>query len=187
MAYDNFSILKIYLAPGVPDTAVLTLSDDVASIKVSNELSYQSSPTRSNDMTLRNDEEAFYVPTVEVTFAYLTPEIYSVLMQVGNSKGFFVSYYDYELGEEVFRAVYMSERSLSKLHNSVVFSGGEAQARLEGEVGVTVKMVSRYGYAYTKSGDANCTSGNKYHMYQLHLHKTYANYNPTNEEAPNYV
>lgn len=177
MAYEEIDALTVKVNPS---DAGLDMADFLSNVKTSNELSYQSSPSRSSDMTLRNDEEAFYVPTIEITLGYLTPEIYSEFLQIVNSKGFFVSYFDQELGETVFRAVYMSEKSLERLHTS-------AGASLDGLVGVEVKMVSRYGYPYTKASDGNCNKAGKYHMYQLHAHRTPSDYNPTGEEAPNYV
>lgn len=137
------------------------LGEMLSDVQSKNELSYQASPTRSTDMTLNNDEVAFYVPTVTVKFAYVDANDFAKLMQVVNSKGFFARYWDFELAEEVVRRMYVSERSLEKLYVQ--------RAYLEGLVGVSLTMVSKYGYAYTLESDENYKEDNKFHYYQLHF------------------
>lgn len=130
-----------------------------------NELTYAKSPQRSLDMTLHNAENAFYVPTVTFTFNYISLQEYQKLLQLINSKGFFVRYYDFELGEKVQRRMYASSNSISDLyHNSV---------NLVALLGMQLTFVSIFGYEYLKSpkegGDPLLWNDtNKYHYYYLH-------------------
>lgn len=161
MAFYDFNL---YLGSPVGATPI-ELNEYVSNVVSKNELSYNASPTRSNDMTLYNDQEAYYVPTVEFTLSDVPQSTFGKLMQIVNSRGFIVEYYDQELGEMVFRSMYATDQSIDALlHTGVT---------LDGFNGVKVKFVSRYGYPYTPRLDTDhCTEGNKYHMYQLHAHKT---------------
>lgn len=174
---DEVNIFNIYQAQDEPP---LSYNSMVSDVSTSNELSYQASPTRANNMTLHNDEEAFYVPTVKFTLAYMTPESFATFMQIVNSKGFIVQYFDYELGEVVYRAMYVTEKSLERLHT-------DANAILLGVVHPTITMVSVYGYPYTKASDPNFNEDNKYHYYQLHLHITQDNISPDGTEVLPYA
>lgn len=178
--YADFSILDIWL--GSPSGAsTLALNDEISEFMSKNELSYNASPTRYNDMTLRNDQEAFYVPTIEFKLAVMDATKVSTLMQVINSKGFVVRYFDLELGEIVYRSMYATEFTISEILRTA--------ARVEGGL-VSCKFVSRYGYPYTPRSDTDhCTPENKYHMYQLHNFSTSSNYIPTTvtEEDESYV
>jgi hypothetical protein len=130
-----------------------------------NVLAYQKEPSRSSDFTVKNDDiEASYIPTVSFTFALVTPNEFAWLMQIINSKGFFVEYYDYELQETVTRRMYMTESSLEQLYNY--------GTTYKGIVGFTATFVSKFGYVYTTESDANYTLANKYHYAQLHIQKT---------------
>lgn len=179
MAYSGISILDIH--PNASAAAAIMLDDEISTISTRNELSYNASPGRTNNMQLHNGQEAYYVPTVEFSFKYLTAERYSLFMQMVNSKGFVAKYFDTELGEAVYRSMYMSETSLEQLYG---FGGN-----LEALIGVKLKMVSRYGYPYTPySSDATVFNAtNKYHMYQLHLYKGIGDHNPSGEADPDYV
>lgn len=156
----------------------MELGNLLSNIKTSNELSYQSSPMRTNNMTLHNDEEAFYVPTVEITIAYMGNSDYATFMQLVNSKGIMVYYFDFELNEYVWRAMYVSEKSLDQLHAI----GGNG----EGLVGVKVTFVSRWGYPYVPSSNVNCQAANKYHMYNLYRLKNLGD-DPSGEGYPSYA
>lgn len=153
--------LRIWDKPNAQQLA-FDISDNVANVVSKNELSYNASPTRSNDMMLHNDQEAYYVPTVEFTLNDLEPEKFRTLMQIINSRGFIVQYYDTELGVLVFRSVYATEQSVEAL----LHTGGN----LDGFNGVKVKFVSRYGYPYTPRNSDNYSGNNKYHMYELYAH-----------------
>lgn len=181
MAYSDFTGLSIF--GSVPQSSSqepdLELGDFVSELTTRNELSYNQSPTRANNMTLSNDEEAFYVPTITFKFGYLGMKTYEKLMQLINSKGFVVRYFDQELGEYVYRAMYASENSLESLYTIV--------GKLDGLLGVSIKFVSRYGYPYVGRTDSNYSSTNKYHMAQLHLCKGYNSFVPSGEAYPNYV
>lgn len=170
--YDNFIAMDIWAGstPTGGSGPTLILSGVISNVVTKNELSYNSSPGRSNDMTLSNDQEAFYVPTVEFTLVDVPPDSFFKLMQILNSKGFLVHYFDQELGEDVYRSVYATEQSIDALlHSGIV---------LDGFNGVKVKFVSRYGYPYTPRSDSNYNEANKYHMYQLHAHKSATDFLP---------
>jgi len=181
MAHSDFISLGIF--GGMPDSAsqdpALDLGEYVSEMTTRNELSYNQSPTRMNNMTLYNDEEAFYVPTITFKLGYLGVSAYEKLMQLINSKGFVVKYFDQELGEYVYRAMYVTDNSLEALYVNV--------GNLDGLLGVSIKFVSRYGYAYVACNNENYMLSNKYHMAQLHLCKDYNTFVPTGEEYPNYV
>lgn len=142
-------------------------SDMYSHFVANNVLSYVKEPTRLSDFTLKNDDiEAAYVPTVKFTFGFLTPTNFAWIMQIINSKGFFVEYYDYELQLWVKRRMYMSEHDIADLyHYAQTYSG---------IIGFTATFVSKYGYAYTADSDANYTEANKYHYYQLKVYQTEA-------------
>lgn len=173
----DITTFDIYLTPTTQDPT-MQLGEMLSNVATANELSYQSSPTRTNDMTLFNDEDAFYVPTVEITLGYLGANDYAKLMQVVNSKGLIVYYFDVELNEYVYRAVYVSEKSLERLHAV----GGD----LSGLVGTKVKFVSRWGYPYVTSNDPNCLEENKFHMYNLHRLKGKTD-DPSGRGYPDYA
>lgn len=166
MAFYDFNV---WLG-AVNGSPTIVLGDMVSNVVSKNELSYNASPTRSNDMTLVNDQEAYYVPTVEFTLNDVSPSDFCKLMQVVNSRGFVAQYYDQELGELVYRSMYATDQSIDALLHT--------GASLEGVNGVKVKFVSRYGYPYTPRSSANCTLANKYHMYELHAHASSSNFLP---------
>lgn len=159
---------------------VHVFSDKASNVVTRNELSYNASPTRSNDMTLHNDEEAFYVPTIEVTLAYLSVEECADLMQIANSKGFIVQYIDQELMTQVFRHMYMTEQSIENL---VMAMNGAA----DGVTQVKVKMVSRYGYPYTPTSDPDFGRSTRYHYRQLYIHRSWNDMLPDGAEEADYV
>lgn len=149
-----------------PAGAWFDLSQMYSSYTTQNNLTYVKSPSRTNDLTLNNSETAKYVPTVTFTFNYISTEEYRKLIQLINSKGFFVKYYDYELGMNVQRRMYCSEQSISNLYNH--------QLDLVGLLGVKITFVSVFGYDYyyapvTGETDANWTAENCYHYYNLKL------------------
>lgn len=178
--YENTDMLNLWI--GSPTNgSPFVLYYYVSNVVTKNELSYNASPTRANDMSLVNDQEAYYVPTVEFTLNDVSRDTFASLMQIINSRGFVVEYYDQELGEIVYRSMYATDQSIDQLlHN-----GGT----LLGLNGVKVKFVSRYGYPYTPRSSANCTYQNKYHMYELHAHKSSTDFLPMSHtlEEENYV
>lgn len=104
-----------------------------------NNLVYATEPSRLNDFSIYNEDiESSYIPEFQVTFDYMTKELYAWLMQQVNTKGFTVEYYDYELLQDVKRKMYMSNSALSKFHNV----GTNLKALLD----VEMTFVSKYGY-----------------------------------------
>lgn len=132
-----------------------------------NELTYAKSPQRTKNFTIHNAEEARYIPTVSFTFNYISREEYQKLMQILNGKGFFVRYYDFELGMTVQRRMYMSGNSIQELYNHSI--------NLVGLLGYEITFVSVFGYEYLDAPNANSTQEerdlwseeNKYHYYYL--------------------
>lgn len=178
----NIETVTIYATYPVDDAKKLDLDDHVSKVITRNELSYNASPSRSNDMTLRNDEEAFYVPTIEFEINYLTPDLYAKLMQFANSKGFIARYMDQEMQEPVHRSMYMTEQSIDNL----IYGMSSA---VDGVTSVKVKMVSKYGYPYVMASDsANFNEATKYHYGQLHAHRGPTDFRPDGvEEQESYV
>lgn len=132
-----------------------------------NELTYVKSPQRTMNFTIHNVEDARYIPTVSFTFNYISKEEFQKLIQILNGKGFFVKYYDYELGMTVQRRMYMSSNSVAELHNR--------STNLVALLGVEVTFVSVFGYEYLPAPNSNSTpeeralwsEANKYHYYYL--------------------
>ena len=118
-----------------------------------NTFQYVSDPTRSDDFELQNEDiTTGYVPEVSFTFKAINEEVYRTFIQIVNTKGFFVSYYDYELGVDVIRKVYMSQNDLQRVQfappNSKMSDGTISQlGYIQRLIGLTVTFVSKYGYA----------------------------------------
>ena len=118
-----------------------------------NVLQYVSEPNRSDDFELQNDDiTTGLVPEVSFTFKAINEEVYRTFIQIVNSKGFFVAYYDYELGVDVIRKVYMSESDLQRVQfappNSKMPDGTVSQLGfIQRLIGLSVTFVSKYGYA----------------------------------------
>jgi hypothetical protein len=89
--------------------------------KPKNILTYMKSPERTGDATLQNmSVKAFYIPQVEFTFNVMTPVEYSNIIQILNTRGFVVRYYDTELLTHVVRCMYMSESDIGSLLASAI-------------------------------------------------------------------
>lgn len=118
-----------------------------------NSLQYVTEPYRSDDFELQNEDiTTGLVPEVSFTFNAINEEVYRTFIQIVNSKGFFVAYYDYELGVDVIRKVYMSEKDLQRVQfappNSKMQDGTISQlGYIQRLIGLTVTFVSKYGYA----------------------------------------
>lgn len=118
-----------------------------------NSLQYVAEPYRSDDFELQNEDiNTGLVPEVSFTFNAINEEVYRTFIQIVNSKGFFVAYYDYELGVDVIRKVYMSEKDLQRVQfappNSKMQDGTISQlGYIQRLIGLTVTFVSKYGYA----------------------------------------
>lgn len=117
-----------------------------SSYTCSNSLQYATEPSRDNEFDLENDDiQAKYVPTVEYTLNAINEEVFRAFIQITNTKGFFVKYYDFELGVDVIRKMYMSEESISKLQykapNENDTIGGIARL-----IGLSFTFVSKYSY-----------------------------------------
>lgn len=118
-----------------------------------NSLQYVTEPYRSDDLELKNEDiTTGLVPEVSFTFKAINEEVYRTFIQIVNSKGFFVSYYDYELGVDVIRKVYMSENDLQRVQfappNSKMADGTVSQLGfIQRLIGLSVTFVSKYGYA----------------------------------------
>lgn len=107
--------------------------------KCKNVLTYVTEPTRTRDFSLQNDEvDAGYVPQFEGKLGYLTLAQFSKLIQGINTKGFYFSYYDYELMKVVKRKMYCTSSDLNQIYNYGL--------NLKGLVGVTITFVGKYGY-----------------------------------------
>lgn len=104
-----------------------------------NKLTYTVEPSRVLDGTLINDNiDAFYVPTVSFEFSSMTPQEYSNLIQILNTKGFIVEYLDYEIMATVRRKMYISEYDLKR-----ILCFGE---NITNMLNVSFKMVSKFSY-----------------------------------------
>lgn len=118
-----------------------------------NSLQYVTEPYRSDDFELQNEDiTTGLVPEVSFTFKAINEEVYRTFIQIVNSKGFFVSYYDYELGVDVIRKVYMSENDLQRVQfappNSKMADGTVSELGfIQRLIGLSVTFVSKYGYA----------------------------------------
>ena len=118
-----------------------------------NSLQYVTEPYRSDDLELKNEDiTTGLVPEVSFTFKAINEEVYRTFIQIVNSKGFFVSYYDYELGVDVIRKVYMSENDLQRVQfappNSKMADGTVSELGfIQRLIGLSVTFVSKYGYA----------------------------------------
>ena len=83
-----------------------------------NSLQYATSPYRDSSFEMRNDETvvtAKYVPEVSFTFYAMNEEIYQQFIQLTNTRGFYVRYYDFEIGLDVIRYMYMTEQSRDQI------------------------------------------------------------------------
>ena len=122
-----------------------------------NSLQYVAEPYRSDDFELQNEDiNTGLVPEVSFTFNAINEEVYRTFIQIVNSKGFFVAYYDYELGVDVIRKVYMSEKDLQRVQfaspGSKMQDGTTSQlGYIQRLIGLTVTFVSKYGYADYKA------------------------------------
>ena len=104
-----------------------------------NKLTYAEEPYRDLDGNLHNKEIAtFYIPTATFTFSYVNIDVYRKIIQSLNVQSFTVEYYDYEIDEYVIRDMYMTDKSLSNLHNI-----GE---NLIGAIDLKLTFVSRLAY-----------------------------------------
>ena len=118
-----------------------------------NSLQYVTEPYRSDDLELKNEDiTTGLVPEVSFTFKAINEEVYRTFIQIVNSKGFFVAYYDYELGVDVIRKVYMSENDLQRVQfappNSKMSDGTVSELGfIQRLIGLSVTFVSKYGYA----------------------------------------
>lgn len=105
-----------------------------------NQLNYVTEPSRDIQGTLHNDDiETFYIPTATFNISYINADVFSKLIQIINSKGFYIEYYDYEIMEDVIRQVYMTTKSLEKIHN--------IGKNLKGFINLELTFVSKVGYA----------------------------------------
>lgn len=110
-----------------------------SSLTSSNELSYVSSPTRDNSMTLVNEGIGYaYIPKINCKLGYITKEQYSKFIQQINKPKFSVQYYDVELRKNVIRQMYCTSYSLGTLYHR----GPD----LKGLVGTDIEFVCYYGY-----------------------------------------
>lgn len=83
-----------------------------------NSLQYATSPYRDSAMEMRNDETvvtARYVPEVSFTFYAMNEDVYQQFIQLTNTRGFYVRYYDFEIGLDVIRYMYMTDQSRDQI------------------------------------------------------------------------
>ena len=117
-----------------------------------NTFQYISEPLRNDEFELQNEDIVTgYVPEVNFTFNAINEDIYRAFIQIVNTTGFFISYYDYEIGVNVIRKVYMSEKDLQRVQiappNSEMEGGGiSAYGYIARLIGLNVTFVSKYGY-----------------------------------------
>lgn len=110
-----------------------------SSYSCENVLTYTESPERDLSGNIRNDDiETFYVPKATFQLSYVNTSVYRLLMELLNQKSFTVKYYDYQLGKNVIRDMYMTESSLNSLH----IIGAE----IKGFINLTLSFVSRKSY-----------------------------------------
>lgn len=114
-------------------------SDIFTDFTIKNVLTDVAEVPRTADGTL-NDEatDYFYVPQCEFMFGILTPEQYSEVVQIINTRGFIVELYDYELGMRVRRKMRMTTRDLPKM-----LAKGNKLKYLQN---TKFTMVSKFGY-----------------------------------------
>lgn len=147
----------------------VSITKMVSNYQAKNVLTYVTEPSRTLDFTLENQSiEASYVPTVELTFNYISPSDYALLIQLVNSKGFFAEYYDYEISAWVKRRMYMTDSSLERLRNT---GRNFSNTTGDGVVGVKVTFVSTFGYAYCPTTDARWTANNRYHYANVYINR----------------
>lgn len=117
-----------------------------SSYTCSNSLQYATEPSRDNDFDLENDDiQAKYVPTVEYTLNAINEEVFRAFIQITNTKGFFVKYYDFELGVDVIRKMYMTDESVSKLQYKAP-NGNDTLGGIARLIGLSFTFVSKYAY-----------------------------------------
>lgn len=110
-----------------------------SSLITSNELSYVSSPTRDNSMTLVNEGIGYaYIPKISCKLGNITKEQYSKFIQLINTPKFNATFYDIELGKNVSRTMYCTSYSLGTLHHY--------GTNLKGLIGTSIEFVCYYGY-----------------------------------------
>lgn len=126
----------------------LILGNKFTSYTCRNALVYATDPSRGSDFALDNSEETVessYIPEATFKFNRMTPEIYKTFIQIVNTRGFILKYYDYEIGMWVRRSMYMSEKELSKIQ--IVPPGDDNQsAYIANILGISITSVSKYGY-----------------------------------------
>lgn len=126
----------------------LILENKFSSYTCRNALVYATEPSRGSDFALDNSEEtveASYIPEATFKFNRLTPEIYSKFIQIVNTRGFILKYYDYEICKWVRRYMYMSEKELNKVQ-ILPPSEDVEMAYIANVLGVSITAVSKFGY-----------------------------------------
>lgn len=126
-----------------------------ASFQFWNELEYASKPERTVDGTLENDRvDSYYIPKCEFSFAKLTEEQYSFLVQSLNTHSVIIECYDYELGSKVRRCMAMTKVDRNKL----LAKGGN----LELLINTKFSMESKYAYLDYFQLAESATTDNRY-------------------------
>ena len=114
----------------------------------SNSLQYATSPYRDNSFTMRNDESvvtAKYVPEVSFTFYAMSEEVFSWFIQLTNTRGFYVRYYDFEIGVDVIRYMYMTEQSKDNIQTSAPDKDNQF-GFISNIIGLKITFVSKLAY-----------------------------------------
>ena len=113
-----------------------------------NSLQYATSPYRDNSFKMRNDEavvSAKYVPEVSFTFFAMNEDIYQQFIQLTNTRGFYVRYYDFEIGLDVIRYVYMPDQSRDQIQMGIPNSDNPL-GFIQNIIGLKITFVSKLAY-----------------------------------------
>ena len=116
-----------------------------------NNFGYFEEPQRTMDGTLHNEgNDAKYYPEVSFTFNIISPQEWSTIIQILNSKGFVVEYYDIDVLMPVIRYMYMTKFERTKL---LAYKN-----QIKGIVKSKFTMVSKLGYdGYIRGNDTDTT------------------------------
>jgi hypothetical protein len=131
------TINKIKL--GFTESALAEYSKMFSEFDTKNNLAYFKEPIRAKDGTLLNDNnDAKYYPEVSFSFNMLTPDEWSSIIKILNSKGFYIEYFDADLLKIVRRQMYMTTYDRSKLLSY--------RSEFKGAIKCKFTMVSKLGY-----------------------------------------
>ena len=114
----------------------------------SNSLQYAATPYRDNSFTMRNDKTVVtskYVPEVSFTFYAMNEEVFQWFIQLTNTTGFYVRYYDYEIGLDVIRYMYMTDQSKDNIQTCAPDEDNQF-GFIQNIIGLKISFVSKLAY-----------------------------------------